>query len=228
LAIIIPAHRFSLGWLSNLMSNAEELELALSPRFSLQFVLVLDGFTPADKEYCEKALRDKWTLIWLKENQGKGASIRAGLKNAVANLYFFTDDDFPYTLESMKSVVNELVNKADMVFGKRSASYRRKLPLRRRILSSGLLSYNRFFLRLKHPDTQCGLKGFNQVGKDLILKTKSSGFAFDLELAMLCRDSESVDWRAVNVEERKGLDFSEMPVRTLSDEWKSFRKLLSK
>lgn len=229
LALVIPAHRFSLRWLHALHEQYSLLCLAHQLPIAWKPVVVLDGLSKADAQLCYDYLEPlQWQVVHLQENLGKGASVRAGFRQVVADYYLFTDDDFPYNAESIAAVVHELLQGSDVVFGRRNARYRRKLPFRRRLLSSALLFFNKRFLRLRHPDTQCGLKGFSEQGKALLLRTSNNGFAFDLELALLARDRIDLRWTAVEVEERGELDFSDMPVRTLSVEWKNLRELLKK
>lgn len=229
LALVIPAHRFSLHWLHALHEQYSALRHVNTHAVAWRAVVVLDGLSDGDAKLCRSYLEPlQWQVVHLPNNLGKGASVRAGFRQMEADYYLFTDDDFPYTAQSVRAVVDALLQGSDVVFGRRNAHYRRKLPFRRRLLSSALLFFNKNFLRLRHPDTQCGLKGFSERGKALLLQTTNNGFAFDLELALLARDQMDLQWTAVEVEERGELDFSDMPVRTLSVEWKSLRELLKK
>lgn len=187
--------------------------------------MVLDGASPEDERLCRNHLDAGWKLIVLGENLGKGASLRQGFAQMEADYYLFTDDDFPYTLESMDRMVDGVLRHKGVVFGRRTASYRKQLPFRRRLLSESLRLFNRYVLGLRHPDTQCGLKAFDQEGRALVLMTKSTGFSFDLELALLCQ-KQGITWSAVDIHERDGLRFSDMPLSLLQREWQSVRKFL--
>lgn len=225
LALIIPAHRVEGGWLEQIQQDLNEFKALVGASVSVEACLVLDGVSAEEVELCKDQLQKDWSVFSLSENLGKGASLRHGFKLMKASYYMFTDNDFPYTAESMRDMLEQLMESGGVVFGRRTSGYRARLPFKRRLLSDGLRLFNRYILRLRHPDTQCGLKAFDEQGKDLALSTSSSGFAFDLELALLCRNSK-LSWTAIDIDERKGLRFSEMPVSLLRREWKAVRKFL--
>jgi glycosyltransferase involved in cell wall biosynthesis len=228
LVLVLPLHRWHPSTESLLKSGFAELSRCISGRASLVPILSLDGPVESGPESIERLRSEGWGVVHSAVQQGKGAAVRRGLEARDADYYAFTDSDYPFRPESFQAVVEELLRGADLVFGKRSAAYRRNLPKSRKRISTVLEFFNRHALGLKHPDTQCGLKGFSQKGRDLALQTQSKGFLLDLELALLAGRAPDLNWTAVYVETREGLEFSKMNSSTLGRELLELMKLLGR
>lgn len=82
-----------------------------------------------------------------------------------------------------------------------------------------------FFPRLKVKDTQSGLKGFNQRGKQIFLKTQIAAFLFDMEFLVLASNDVTikVDWIYLQV--RDGVHFSGMKLKTIITELINFIRI---
>ncbi len=158
------------------------------------------------------------------ENKGKGFALRQGVRLAGADFYLVTDFDFPYTLDSMRRIVETLIEKGGVAAGNRDTAYYAHVPLFRRLLSRFLRWMLRNLLRQPIGDSQCGLKGFDNAGKAVFLQTTIDRFLFDLEFLMLANGKVAVT--PVSVELRPGVVFSKVGWRVLATEGRNFLKLL--
>lgn len=77
-------------------------------------------------------------------------------------------------------------------------------------------------------DTQCGLKGFNQKGKDMFLQTKINRYLFDFEFIYnVCRN-KSLQYQTVEVQLKENVVFSKMKFKILLQESFNLIKVLLK
>ncbi|MBI1315402.1 glycosyltransferase [bacterium] len=221
LNLVLPLHRWHPDTEQRLQQGLAELRAHLGRTLTLQPILSLDGPVHTPDQVLQNLIDSGWIVMGSTQQRGKGATVRRGLDAEEGDYFVFTDSDFPFLASSVQAVVDRLHSGADVVFGRRSQQYHHQLPSARKRISRALLWFNRTVLKLKHPDTQCGLKGFSPKGLELVRETRSEGFLLDLELALLARDRNDLVWEAVDVETRPGLEFSQMSQATL---WKEFRE----
>lgn len=158
------------------------------------------------------------------ENRGKGYALRQGVLHSDADFHLVTDADFPYNIESMKRIVETLLQKGGIAAGNRDTGYYAHVPWFRRVISKVLRWTLRNVLRQPISDSQCGLKGFDNAGKKVFLETSIDRFLFDLEFLMLAKDRVAVV--PVPVELREGVVFSKVGLKILATEGRNFLKLL--
>jgi glycosyltransferase involved in cell wall biosynthesis len=161
------------------------------------------------------------------ENRGKGYALRKGVEAAKGEIIIYTDIDFPYTHESLLKVLEALKAGNDTAIGIRGEEYYTHLPKSRVYISKFLRSLIRFFLRIPTDDTQCGLKGFNQKGKEVFLKTTIDRYLFDLEFVFLSA-RENLKIKTVEVELRPEVVLSKMNWKILTQELGNFLKIFTK
>lgn len=164
------------------------------------------------------------TLIGYEENAGKGYALRQGVQQSNSDFYIFTDIDFPYTLESMLAVEQVLLEKGGIVAGHRDESYYGKVPWFRKVLSQGFRWFIKKLLNLPVEDSQCGLKGFDEAGKQFFMQTTVNRFLFDLEFLVVANGKVPV--YAVPVQLKEGIVFTTMGVKILWREARNFLKIL--
>jgi glycosyltransferase involved in cell wall biosynthesis len=157
-------------------------------------------------------------------NRGKGYALRKGVEAAKGDFIIYTDIDFPYTHESLLNVLEALKAGNDVVIGIRGEEYYTHLPKSRVYISKFLRSLIRFFLRIPTDDTQCGLKGFNQKGKEVFRKTTINRYLFDLEFVFLSA-REKLNIKTVEVELRPEVVLSKMNWKILTQEFGNFLKI---
>lgn len=170
-----------------------------------------------------RALAPGAQVVSYAENRGKGHALRQGVAASDAELCLVTDADFPYTLESMKKVVQTLVERGGIAAGNRDTAYYEQVPAFRRRLSKSLRWLLRHVLRQPIDDSQCGLKGFDRAGRAIFLQTTIDRFLFDLEFLMLANGRVPVT--PVPVELRPGVTFSHVGAKVLATEGGNFLRL---
>lgn len=220
LDLVHPIFNPKKGWSDDLLYYFNKFKEPIQQEFEIQLVLVNDGSSMGVEEEHIASLKhqiDKLTYIELPVNQGKGAALRKAMEYCHAELIMYTDFDYPYQLQNMWDMLNKLKERqTDIVVGVRDEQYYDQLPWQRMIFSLSLKVMNYlFFPRLKVKDTQSGLKGFNQKGKELFMKTKIAAFLFDMEFLVLASKNEqiTVDWIYLQV--REGVQFSGMKFKTV-------------
>ena len=228
--IVVPCYNPEPNWAEALWQAFEQFVLATKePDTSL--ILVNDGSTKEMKAEDIAFLKSKIThfqYITYPENKGKGYALRQGVGQANGKYILLTDIDFPYTTQSMKNLSDMLKQENDIVVGFRSNTYYKKVPLSRKILSKILRWLLDNVLKLPTNDSQCGLKGFSQKGKEIFLKTAINRFLFDLEFLMLAARKKELKIQKVNVELKEGIVFSKMNLKVIVQEGLNFIKIYLK
>jgi glycosyltransferase involved in cell wall biosynthesis len=167
--------------------------------------------------------------IQYEHNCGKGFALREGVKKANSEYCIFTDVDFPYAEQSVREIFNMLRSgDCDVAVGIKSKNYYKNVPWLRVRISRLLRWLVSVFLKMPITDTQCGLKGFNEKGKAVFLKTTVNRYLFDLEFLYLITKQKGVAVKSKEVELKKGVTFSRMPPTILAMEGWNFLKVLAK
>lgn len=160
-------------------------------------------------------------------NKGKGHALRYGINEAKGDLIIYTDIDFPYTENSFRNIFSSLKAGADVAIGVRSTDYYLHLPKARVYVSKFTRVLIRTFLSIPVDDTQCGLKGFNEKGKAVFLKTSIERYLFDMEFIFLSARGK-LKIEPVVVELREGIQLSVLQSKILFQEGRNFIKILIK
>lgn len=227
-ALIIPCYNPRHDW-ANAFSEAINKIVSRDNTYTWKFVLVNDGsqkgIMPQEIEGLKNTVPNFHFLSYIK-NKGKGYALRKGLRHANADYYIYTDIDFPYTQESLIKILTNLTMGADVCLGYRQPNYYNHVPAFRKWLSKSFRHFLRNGLRLKTDDTQCGLKGFNEKGRELFLQTKTHGFLFDLEFVVLASRNKQLEVVPVNVTLKPNIQFSKMSLTLLIKELKSLFVIL--
>lgn len=200
-SIIIPTYQaetFITQSLKNLTAYANR-----QPAIQ-EIILVDDGSQDQTSQriqtYLEKHPRSCIQYLTLNHNVGKGAAIKAGLKNATGDLILFTDCDLPYAFSDIDALISVLTQEhVDIAIGNRMH------PKSIYHIRSHNLSYiyvrhtsGRLFnflinllTRLHLSDTQAGLKGFTRASANCCFdKMTVSGFAFDIDLLVCAQKNK--------------------------------------
>lgn len=175
-----------------------------------------------------KAAIPGFTYIDSPINQGKGGALRDAVRQTTGKWVIYTDADYPYLIDNAVEMFRLLsTGAADVVVGVRDEQYYDQLPLGRKIFSLSLKLMNYvFFPQLKVKDTQSGLKGFNQKGKDIFLKTRIPAFLFDMEFLVLASKRSDIRIEWIYVQAREGIVFSTMRAKTILTELANFASIL--
>lgn len=217
--IVLPCYNPGENWSLELLKFHKEASVF----YDIRYVLVNDGSSATTLESKINQLRQQEIpieVISYAPNKGKGYALRKGVAESKADYTVYTDIDFPFTNNSMMTLMNVLVNEQkDVVAGFRSEAYYQKNMTGFRVLLSKSF---RFFLRkiVKLPvsDTQCGLKGFNLKGREKFLNTTINRYLFDFEFIYAsCRDT-SLKMATVEVTLKENVVFRSMKLKILLQE----------
>ena len=185
------------------------------------------GIRPEDIALLAREI-NTFTYIDSPVNQGKGGALREAVRQTTGKWVIYTDADYPYLIENAVDMFRLLsTDAADIVVGVRDEQYYDQLPLGRKIFSLSLKVMNYlFFPQLKVKDTQSGLKGFNQKGKEVFLKTRIPAFLFDMEFLVLASKRPDIRIQWIYVQAREGIVFSTMRAKTILTELANFASIL--
>jgi len=159
---------------------------------SRKIIIVDDGSSDKSfqvvKTYIEKN-PDRYSLLQMDKNSGKGAAVRRGINSGTGDLIFIQDadlelypHDLPGMIQVMKSLNVEFVNGSRYLPGipRPLASYRRYLANR---FFTWLTS---IFINVKLTDVACGYKLFTrELYNKLHLKENRFGFEAEIILKAL-------------------------------------------
>jgi glycosyltransferase involved in cell wall biosynthesis len=231
LALVLPCYNPPANWTANIVASLARFE-ALLPEESrpVHLYVINDGsaaVTPEDIQFLQANL-PSFTYLTYPLNRGKGYALRAGISQVTEPLCMFTDIDFPYEETSMAKVYNTLrAGSCDVAVGSRDEAYYAQVPASRVMISKLLRRSTRLLLGLAVSDTQCGLKGFNQQGREVFMRGQIDRYLFDLEFIFLAsRSGEKLRLQAVPVRLKPDIIFSRMSPKILLNESGSFLKIL--
>lgn len=222
---VIPVYNPATGWQGRL---AEELRAACRG-LSVQVVVVDDAsLRPVAVETLRAGLPGaRVELVRFERNRGKGAAVRAGLERlALADYYFYTDSDFPYRPQDAAAMMRAIDAGADVAPGMRDGTYFAGIPPMRRLISKALSALVKTAIRIPFTDTQCGLKCFNEKGRELLLKTRVERFLFDVEFIYLAYHTPDVKVSPVSATLRPGITVSNVGGALLLREFGNFLQIL--
>ncbi|MEO9533503.1 MAG: glycosyltransferase [Crocinitomicaceae bacterium] len=229
MTILLPCYNPPKDWEKQVKLSMEVLREALKSKVGqLDLVVVNDGSTDNCSQYHAAYLKENIenaTLVSYENNRGKGYALREGVKTIKTDLIVYTDIDFPYEEESVLAVAEKLLEGADVALGHRGKDYYDKTPWFRKVVSKTLRWVLKTFLRLPTDDSQCGLKGYNQLGAAVFLKTKIDRFLFDLEFIKLAA-RRKLKIEKVVVELKPNIVFSKVNTKILLREFWNFLAVL--
>ncbi|WP_182888285.1 glycosyltransferase [Hymenobacter rubripertinctus] len=232
LALVLPCYHPPLSWAGNILTSLAKLEALLPPATTVHLYVVNDGtetgVTPADIALLTQALPGAFTYLAYPLNQGKGHALRTGIARVREPYCIFTDIDFPYQETSVAALYALLQTGADVAVGVRDDGYYAQIPPARRRVSRLLRRLTKHVLRLPVDDTQCGLKGFNEAGRRLFLRTTTKRYLFDLELLFLAARQGSLRVLPLAVELKPNVVFSRLNPRILLTESLNFIRILGR
>ena len=185
LSVVLPSYRAAALALRSVERIRETLEKG---RLTWEIIVVDDGGGDFDPEAfaADPAVR----LLRLSRNEGKGAAVSAGMREAAGRVRIYTDADLPYDPELMPVMAAYILDRGfHMVIGDRTlrgSSYHLKLGLTRRALSGVFSAFVGTIVTGGFFDTQCGLKAIRGDVADVLFRLiRIDRFAFDVELVYL-------------------------------------------
>lgn len=227
ISIVLPLYQPKGDWAGQFLENQKKLK-ALLPRFTLSYIAVHDG--PVGPELKNRfayiqAICPEILFYAYEQNRGKGYALRYGVNRATAPFTVVMDFDFPFELKNIQQLIEELKAGSEVVTGRRSAQYFSSLPFKRKLLSRSYSFCNRLLFDLPLNDTQAGLKGFNQNGKEVFLQTAVDQFLVDTEFLLRATKRE-LSIKIIDLHLRPHISFSNFDFQVLKTELRNLLSLL--
>ncbi len=217
--IVLPCYNPGDTWHTELTSFNKHIK----DQYHVNYILVNDGSAPNRITQRIEQLRAEGIslkYIVYSKNRGKGYALRQGVLVAESKFVIYTDVDFPFTNESVRSLAEKLVKSGcDVVAGYRDENYYLKsMSAYRKFLSRAFRTFLKRILRLPVTDTQCGLKGFNSKGRKKFLETTINRYLFDFEFIYASVKDPSINLETIPVKLKEGIVFSKMKLKILLQE----------
>ena len=205
-SIIIPAYNES----QRLGATLDRVLAHLEARgWKAEVLVVDDGSSDSTAELVQgyAAAHPPVRLLQNPGNQGKGYSVRHGMRQAAGELLLFTDADLSAPIAEAGKLFARITAGADVAIGSRwldPALQTARQPLYRQFFGRMFNLLLRLILGLRFQDTQCGFKAFTRRAAQLIFaRQRIERWGFDPELLFLAG--------------RLGLKVEEVPVEWAND-----------
>ena len=174
LSIIIPCYNES----STILSLIEAVKQ--SPVKNREIIIVDDGSKDGTRDILGALKDPEVRTIFHKSNQGKGAALRTGFKEASGDICIVQDADLEYDPQEFPVVIQPIIEgKADVVFGSRFQSGRphRVVYFWHRIGNGVLTLMSNFFTDLNLSDMETCYKAFRrEVIQSINIRENRFGF----------------------------------------------------
>lgn len=116
LSIIIPVYNEK-ETILEILKRVEDVRLF---DFEKEIVIIDDYSNDGTKEIL-KTLEKKYKVFYHDKNQGKGAALRTGFKQAIGDFAIIQDADLEYSPSEYLRLLEPIIqNKADIVYGSRN------------------------------------------------------------------------------------------------------------
>jgi len=186
LSIIIPAFKQQRTITKDLLNIKAVLDKI---RYDYEVIIVADG---CEKTYLQakKASSSKIKIYKLKQNQGKGNTIRFGMKKAKGDYIAFLDAGMEINPNGLSMLLEHLEwYNADIIVGsKRHLASIVNYPLERKILSLSYYWLVKLLFGIKVKDTQAGIKIFKRKVLERVLPVLLiKSYAFDIEIISVAK-----------------------------------------
>ena len=227
--IILPCYNPHHNWMDKVIISSHSLREKLRGD-DLRILVVNDGSVTGINTEDVKLLKEKIPFLdycEYKINRGKGYAVRKGAELSQADILLYTDIDIPYAEESVFEMIEQIkANQADILFGVRDEEYYSHVPSSRKLVSKMLKRFTSLLIRIPIIDTQCGLKGFNRKGKEILLKTTIDRYLFDMEFICLAARDKNIRYKPFVIKTDPNSVFSSLSAKILLRESWNFFKLI--
>lgn len=181
LSIVIPIYNEK-NTILELVSRVERADIG---DIEKEIILVDDFSTDGTRDIL-KTLENKYKVIYQEKNQGKGAALRTGFRQATGDIVVVQDADLEYNPDEYPRLLEPIINgKADVVYGSRFTGIgaHRVLFYWHHLGNLFLTTLSNMFTNLNITDMETGYKVFRKEVIDNILpKLRSNRFGFEPEI----------------------------------------------
>jgi len=229
--IILPCYNPHHNWMDKVIISSHSIREKLKGD-DIRILLINDGSVKGISKSDVALLKEKIPFLHYIEyevNRGKGYAVRKGAEFSQADILLYTDIDFPYAEESVIKMIDLLkTDQTDILFGIRDEEYYTHVPPSRMMVSKTLKRFTTLLIRIPFTDTQCGLKGFNKKGKEILLQTSIDRYLFDMEFICLASRNKNIRFQTFVVKTDPQSVFSSLSAKILLSEAWNFLKLMVK
>src|SRR5262245_57985973 len=188
-SVVIPAYNEASRILPTLFSRLPHFT---SRRIAHEIIVVDDGSRDTTAALVREVSRRLTSvrLICLPSNLGKGAAVRAGMRNASGELVLVEDADGATPISEFDSLRAAIGRGADIAIGSRLPSEHTRVErrLKRWIMGRAFALLVNGWAVSGIADTQCGFKLFrSDAARRIFALQRLDGFAFDVETLHIAR-----------------------------------------
>jgi len=184
LSIVIPVFNEK-NTIREVLNRIEAVRLPLDK----EIILVDDYSTDGTRDTLKSLSIDKYKIIYHEKNQGKGAAVRTGFKEASGEIIIIQDADLEYDPKEYEKLINPILEgKADAVYGSRliGSEAHRVLYFWHYLGNRCLTFLSNMFSNLNLSDMETGYKVFSREALNKILpRLISDRFGIEPEITML-------------------------------------------
>lgn len=181
LSIIIPIYNEK-NTIAEIVSRVEKSDIG---EIIKEIILVDDFSTDGTRDVLQE-LGKKHKVIYQDKNQGKGAALRKGFKEATGDIILIQDADLEYNPDEYHHLIKPIIeDRADVVYGSRftGTGAHRVLYYWHHIGNRFLTTFSNIFTNLNLTDMETCYKVFKkEVIHKILPKLKSNRFGFEPEI----------------------------------------------
>lgn len=190
LSVVIPAYNEE----GRIAGSLEKILAHLAGKpFASEIIVVDDGSRDGTARAAREVLEGRIVhrVVRRDSNIGKGASVKEGVLSASGEVVLVTDADLSTPIEELDKFLAVLEGGEDVAVGSRAlpdSDIRVRQSRLRQTMGRFFNLLVRLFVLGGYRDTQCGFKAFRrEAARDLFSRLETAGFAFDVEILVLCR-----------------------------------------
>jgi dolichyl-phosphate beta-glucosyltransferase len=188
LSVVIPAYNEA----GRLPRTLRDLQAFLdTDRRPAEVIVVDDGSTDETTKVVRQieATDDRFRLIRLPQNRGKGFAVRTGIVNSSGRLVLFADADGATPFAELLRLEDQIASGSRIAIGSRAIRddvTKVEARVYRRVAGRLFHAVVRLYAIRGFNDTQCGFKLFDApAAHDLFSRMRMNGYSFDVEVLLM-------------------------------------------
>ncbi len=193
LSVVIPVYNEE-RWITEVVRRVQAVPI---PK---EIVIVEDCSTDKTRDVLKTLTDDNVRIVYQPHNQGKGAALREGFRQASGDVVIVQDADLEYDPAEYPRLIQPILDgRADVVFGSRFiGDSHRVLYYWHSIANTVLTTLSNMFTNLNLTDMETCYKVFRrEVLQDI--KLKSNRFGFEPEITAKIARRRAQPWRVYEI-----------------------------